>query len=185
MCDRVSVCVCVCVCVCVWRLKRILNYAARLVMKRSKRDPVTPLLKELRWLPVQFRSLCKLATLAYRHFDGPLPQYLSAGLCTYEPSRTLRSSLEKLLKIPKCNTRALGKHSFSFLAKEWRTPRANCLELPAVRYPKCAISRSFQERGENISFAEHCHNIFVFSVGLLSCVCFSFSFLFFLLHGSY
>ena len=96
----------------VLRLQRILNHAARLVMKRSKRDHITPLLKELHWLPVQFRSQNKLATLAYRRFDGSLPQYLSSCLCTYEPYLTLRSSHEKLLKIPKYNL----KTSLSFLA---------------------------------------------------------------------
>ena len=63
------------------RLQRILNHAARLAMKRSKRDHVTPLLKELHWLPVQCRSQYKLAILAYRHFDGSLPHYLSSCLC--------------------------------------------------------------------------------------------------------
>ena len=98
------------------RLQRILNHATRLVMKRSKHDHITPLLKELHWLPVQFRSQYKLATLAYRHFDGSLPQCLSSCLCTYEPSRTLWSSHEKLLKIPKCNLKTFGQHSFSFFA---------------------------------------------------------------------
>ena len=83
------------------RLQRVQNNAARLVFKKRRRDHVTPLLKELHWLPVKFRCQYKTATLAYRHFDGSLPPYLSSSLCTYEPSRSLRSSNEKLLKIPK------------------------------------------------------------------------------------
>ena len=34
----------------------------------------------------------KLAVLAFRHFEGTLPTYLSAMLCMYEPARSLRSS---------------------------------------------------------------------------------------------
>ena len=83
------------------RLQRVQNNAARLVLKKRRRDHVTPLLKELHWLPVKFRCQYKIATLAYRHFDGSLPPYLSSSLCTYEPPRSLRSSNEKLLKIPK------------------------------------------------------------------------------------
>ncbi|WP_419618910.1 hypothetical protein, partial [Thiolapillus sp.] len=55
------------------RLQRIQNNAARLVMKKRKRDHVIPLLKELHWLPVKFRCQYKIATLAYRHFEGSLP----------------------------------------------------------------------------------------------------------------
>ena len=78
------------------RLQRVQNSAARLVLKKQKqkrkRDHITPLLNELHWLPVKFRCEYKIATLAYRHFDGTLPSYLSASVCTYQTSSTLRSS---------------------------------------------------------------------------------------------
>ena len=64
------------------RIQKIQNNAARLILKRSKRDHVTPLLKELHWLPVKYRIQYKLATLAFRHFDVTLPPYLSSSLCT-------------------------------------------------------------------------------------------------------
>ena len=67
------------------QLQRVQNNAARLVLKKRRRDHVTPLLKELHWLPVKFRCQYKIATFAYRHFDGSLPPYLSSSLCTYEP----------------------------------------------------------------------------------------------------
>ena len=40
-------------------LQRIQNSAARLVMKKRKRDHVTPLLKEFHWLPMKFRCQYK------------------------------------------------------------------------------------------------------------------------------
>ena len=83
------------------RLQRIQNNAARLVMKKRKRDHVC-----------QY----KIATLAYRHFEWSLPPYLSSSLCTYEQSRSLRSSEEKLLKIPKRNLKSFGERSLSFMA---------------------------------------------------------------------
>ena len=67
-------------------------------------------------LSVKFRCEYRIATLAYRHFDGTLPSYLSASLCTYETSRTLRSSNEKLSKIPKRNLKSVDDRSFSFIA---------------------------------------------------------------------
>ena len=107
------------------RLQRVQNNATRLVLKKRRRDHVTPLLKELHWLPVKFRCQYKIATLAYRHFEGSLPPYLSSSLCTYEPSRSLRSSNEKLLKIPKRNLKSFGQRSFSFMAPSlWNSQAA-------------------------------------------------------------
>ena len=45
------------------RLQKVQNCAARLVMRKSKREHVTPLLKELHWLPVKFRIQYKIATI--------------------------------------------------------------------------------------------------------------------------
>jgi hypothetical protein len=98
------------------RLQRIQNSAARLIAKKRKRDHITPILKELHWLPIEFRIQYKLATLAYRHFDGTLPAYLSNVLITYNPSRSLRSAGGKLLKIPRVNLKTAGERSFRYSA---------------------------------------------------------------------
>ena len=98
------------------RLQRVQNCAARLVLKKNKREHVTPLLIQLHWLPVNFRIQFKLAVFAYRFFDNSLPSYLSAALTAYQPSRSLRSSSEKLLKIPKLNLKTVGHRSFCYSA---------------------------------------------------------------------
>ena len=84
-------------------IQKIQNKAARLILKISKRDHVTPLLKELHCLPVKYRihtssqsSLFVTLTTLFRHTCLLL-------LCTYQPSRSLRSSTERLLKIQKTN----------------------------------------------------------------------------------
>ena len=48
------------------RLQSIQNSAARIVTNSSKYTRITPVLKKLHWLPVQFRSEFKLATLVYK-----------------------------------------------------------------------------------------------------------------------
>ena len=98
------------------RLQRVQNNVAKLVLRKSKYDQMTPLLQELHWLPMKFRPQYKIATFVYHFFDGTLPGYLSQTLCAYEPTRNLRSSCEKLLKVPKRNTKTFGERSFSFLA---------------------------------------------------------------------
>ena len=88
---------------------------------------------ELHWLPVKFHCEYKITTLAYRHFDGTLPSYLSASFCTYQTSRTLRSSNEKLLKIPKRNLKSVGYRSFSFIAPTvWNSLPASLRNLPTL-----------------------------------------------------
>ena len=101
--------------------------------KKRKRDHVTPLLQELHWLPVKFRCQYKIGTLAYRHFEGSLPPYLSSSLCTYEPSRSLRSFKEKLLKIPERNLKSFGERSFSFMAPSvWNSLPGDLRNLPTL-----------------------------------------------------
>ncbi len=119
------------------RLQRIQNCAARLVLKKNKREHITPLLFQLHWLPVQFRIQFKLAVFAYRFFENSLPSYLSASLTAYQPSRSLRSSSEKLLKIPKFCLKTVGHRSFSYSASSvWNSlPLAlrNSLSLPQFK----------------------------------------------------
>ena len=96
------------------RLQRIQNNAARLVLQKSKEQHTTPLLKQLHWLPIQTRIDYKLATLAFRQFDGSLPQYLSSRLDIYQPSRSLRSSNGRLLRVPRWKLKSFGYRSFSY-----------------------------------------------------------------------
>ena len=100
----------------VQRLQRVQNDAARLILRKRRMEHVTPLLQQLHWLPVKDRIAYKLATLAYRHFDGTLPPYLSVTLTTYQPPRELRSSGERLLTPPVRNMKTVGDRAFSFLA---------------------------------------------------------------------
>ena len=96
------------------RLQRIQNNAARLVLQKSKRQHVTQLLKQLHWLPIQTYIDYKLATLAFRHFDGSLPQYLSSRLDIYQPSQSLRSSNDRFLRVPRWKLKSFGYRSFSY-----------------------------------------------------------------------
>ena len=132
------------------RLQRVQNSAARLVLKKRKRDHVTPLLKELHWLPVAFRIHYKLALLAYRHFNSTLPSYLSTALCTYQPSRILRSSCEKLLKIPKRNMKSVGERSFSFTAPSvWNSLPASLRDTPSLsQFKSCLKTYLFRQAFE-------------------------------------
>ena len=126
------------------RLQRIQNSAARLVLCKKKRDHVTPLLRELHWLPVTYRIKFKIATLAYRHFDGSLPPYLSHSLTTYRPLEKLRSCQEKLLITPRCNLKSAGERSFHFFAPfVWNSLPSDLRNVPTLTRFKTELKTHF------------------------------------------
>ena len=99
------------------KLQKVMNSAARLVLKARKRDHATPLLRTLHWLPVKARIEYKLCTLCFNYFSGSCPSYFSDLLTTYTPRRQLRSSSDsRIFSIPKVKTKSYGERSFSFCA---------------------------------------------------------------------
>ena len=89
-------------------LQKIQNHATRLTVRKKRHDHVTRLMKKLHWLPLSERTVFKLATLSFRYFDGTLPPYLSYCLSSYSSSRSLRSSSQELLAVPRVNLKSAG-----------------------------------------------------------------------------
>ena len=68
------------------KLQRVENACARVILIRSKRDHVTPMLLELHWLPVKCRITFKTLLLTFKCLHGLAPIYLSALLSPYTQS---------------------------------------------------------------------------------------------------
>ena len=130
------------------QLQKVQNKAARLVLRKQKLDHITPLLEKLHWLPVEAHIHYKIATLAFRHFENSLPSYLSELLRTYQPSQSLWSSSEKLLKVPKTNLKSAGNRSFHFrAAKIWNSLPTNVRSSPSLSsFEKNLKTHLFKER---------------------------------------
>ena len=77
------------------KLQRIQNMAARVITFTPRRDHITPVLKDLHWLPVKCRIEYKILLHAYRCLNGMAPLYLA----NLSPGRT-RSSEQHLLDFP-------------------------------------------------------------------------------------
>ena len=58
------------------RLKPIQHNAARLVTRTPLRGHITPVMKQLHWLPVECRMTYKLMVLVYKCVSGTAPAYL-------------------------------------------------------------------------------------------------------------
>ena len=57
-------------------VQRVQNAAARLVCLTGRREHMTPVLKELHWLPVRQRNSFKVLVLTYQALHGTAPQYI-------------------------------------------------------------------------------------------------------------
>ena len=83
------------------------NQLARLVTKSP------PFTRSLYWLPVRFRILVKINLLTYKTLREKQPVYLHSMLAASIPSRSLRSSNDNSVSVPrvKTNTGARAFHS--------------------------------------------------------------------------
>jgi len=96
------------------RLQRIQRAAARVVLYRQSRtSPLSSneLLKQLHWLPIEWRIRFKLATLTFKALHTGRPPYLSDLLQHHEPTRLLRSSSSHQLSVPRHNL-TFGSRAF-------------------------------------------------------------------------
>ena len=95
-------------------LQKVQNSAARLILKASRRQPCTPLMKQLHWLPVSERIKYKTACLCFSCIIDLAPLQLSELVQTYIPSRALRSADDsRILKVPSYKRKTHGYRSFS------------------------------------------------------------------------
>lgn len=102
------------------RLQRVQNTAARIVTRCPKSAHITPILKELHWLPVRSRVQFKILLLTFQCIQGTAPQYLCDLISLHSKSRSLRSNSQLLLEVPRSRLKTYGDRSFCYAAPvEW------------------------------------------------------------------
>ena len=97
----------------VCKLQRIQNSAARLVSRVKRSEHITPVLKDLHWLPVKFRIQYKAILTVFKALHGMCPEYISELLIPYVPPRSLRSSTQHLLTLNPGATKTYGDRAFA------------------------------------------------------------------------
>ncbi len=107
------------------KLQGIQNTVACLITHTGKNEHITPVLRELHWLPVEKRIIFKVVLLTFKCLHGQAPSYLS-DLLTKKPSRGLRSDNKMLLDIPKSSLVTYGDRAFANAApKLWNSLPTN------------------------------------------------------------
>ena len=111
------------------RLQNVQNSAARLITRNKKFDHITPVMKELHWLPINQRIVYKILLITYKALKGLAPSYICDMLQPLKSTMNLRSSMKGFLSVPPIRLVNYGQRSFSHAApKLWN-------ELPdTVRY---------------------------------------------------
>ena len=118
------------------KLQRVHNCLARVILRAPRFSPSLPLLKQLHWLPVNYRIKFKLCTLTFRALAIHQPPYLASLLHFSNIPRQLRSSTSQQLSIPRTKLN-LGKRAFSVAApiiwNELPTTLKSCESLASFR----------------------------------------------------
>jgi len=112
------------------KLQLVQNVAARILTRTRRYDHISPVLSTtLHWLHIKHRIQFKILLITYKALNGLAPQYLSALLTHYSPSRQLRSQNSGQLIIPRISKSTAGGRSFFYLAsKHWNSLPSNVRE---------------------------------------------------------
>ena len=101
-------------------LQNVQNASAKLIMGGKKHDHVTPILRDLHWLPIESRIIFKILLLTFKVLNGKGPVYLKDILRYYKPTRNLRSASSGALCVPKTHYVETSKRAFYARAPtEW------------------------------------------------------------------
>jgi len=84
--------------------------AVSLLSSARRCDHITPLMRQLHWLPVQRRVEFKIACLVHQTLASLAPTYLTTDihLISEYGRRLLRSSTDKTLTVPRTQNRLIG-----------------------------------------------------------------------------
>src|SRR5206468_1747041 len=97
------------------RLQRLQSCAAHIVTNTNRSTPSTKLLCQLHWLPVPYRIDFKIGTLTFKVLSTRQPTYLHTLINPYSCTKSLRSSSQHLLSVPRITSATQAK-AFSFYA---------------------------------------------------------------------
>ena len=92
------------------------NTAAHITTLARKFDHIFPVLASLHWLPVRQRIEFKVLILTFKAQHQMAPSYLCDLLQVHHPSRSLRSSSQHQLVVPRTKTTTYGRRAFSVAA---------------------------------------------------------------------
>lgn len=129
------------------RLQRVQNYAARIVTKTRKFDHITPVLKQLKWIPVSDVLYLREAVMTYKCINNIGPNYLCSKVMSCQLKKrpySLRN--EGYLRPPKFRT-TTGQRAFIYRAcKIWNSIEESLKQCPNVSLFKYKLKNMLVNR---------------------------------------
>lgn len=103
------------------KLQSVQNFAARIITNTRKFDHITPVLKELKWLPVDKHLMYRDILQVYKCLKGLSPSYLSEQFIYRTSIHQYPTRQNNEVIVPKCRT-STGQRSFHYrAAKLWNS----------------------------------------------------------------
>ena len=118
------------------------NCVGHLVTRTRKKEHITPVLCQLHWLCVRFRSLYMIPFLTFIVLNRTAPEYLSDLIEKYMPVRLLRSESYSLLRVPRSHTGMYGGRSVRATAPRLGNELPNHIKLAASKDIFCKVLKT-------------------------------------------
>ena len=136
------------------RLQKVQNFVARIVTGARKYEHITPMLKELHWLPVAKQLEVRDILMAFKCIKGLAPPSLCNKFSTRSQVHTRNTRNKDKLHIPSFRS-ATGQRSFSYRAVQlWNDLPESLANIESFNVFKNAIKgRALDE------FLSHWHSI--------------------------
>ena len=122
------------------------NFATRVAYKKSRREDVIMCLQQLHWLPVKYRTVFMLLTVAYNAVHRKAPNYLTEKLRKKEYHRTTRqsSSIGITLDVPPNKKKSFAARGFGYAAaKYWNDIPDNIKTAKDIKNFKSLLKTHF------------------------------------------
>ena len=96
------------------KLQQVQNAAARLISNSTRFDHISPVMKDLHWLPVKYRVMFKLVVYTFKALHGSAPTYIHQLIRPKPQSNyNLRSNVKHLLlDLPNKTKKTTGDRVF-------------------------------------------------------------------------
>ena len=114
------------------RMQRIQNKGARIVSRTPCREHITPILRNLHWLPVRRRIEYKVLLYTYKSLNNHAPGYMKDLVQKHVPSRTLRSSEMSRLSVPRRKTQYGDRTFTSAAATLWNSLPSHMTQIATL-----------------------------------------------------
>ena len=125
------------------KLQCVQNFAARIVTGMGKFERITPILKDLRWLPVTMQLHIRDAVMTFKCVNGLAPSYLCEKLNKRQQISGCITRQSNDFQIPKCRT-ATGQKSFVYRSVSiWNSLCPLAKQLSSVEHFKHYLKKQF------------------------------------------